>query len=527
MAASMDKTVRESSFAQSDIQEVNDIALADSETWDNDWDRRGMARIGKKQELRREFHFYSITGYAMILGCSWEFALINVVLTLPNGGPAGTIYMMLVAICGAFFTCLSMAEMASMAPTAGGQYHWTSEFAPRKYQKILSFSVGFFCVLGWQTSLAATCFASAQQITALVNLGNSSYAPTQWQIALFSWAILLLAIFANTVLYRKLPFLEGIVTFLHILGFFTFVIVLWIMAPHSTASSVFTDFELNSWPTTGLACFVGVNGPLGYLTGADSSVHLAEELKNSAWRLPRSMLLTAISNYITSFIIVVTLIFCLGDLNSVTSSSTGQPYIAVVLNATQSVTATKILAIIVLILVVSCSVNGVTTTSRQLWSFARDGGLPFSPWLSQVRPGLDVPVNAMAVSMVFTICLTAIAIGSEVAYGIFVSLNVSGLLTSYIICIACILQKRLRGEPLPTSRFSLGKAGNMVNIIALCFLTVFWLFQFFPAAPSPTPSEMNWSCVIWVSILAFFMAYYAVRGRHKYVGPIAYVKDDL
>ena len=32
--------------------------------------------------------------------------------------------------------------------------------APRKYQKILSFSVGFFCVLGWQTSLAATCFVS-------------------------------------------------------------------------------------------------------------------------------------------------------------------------------------------------------------------------------------------------------------------------------------------------------------------------------------------------------------------------------
>ena len=48
------------------------------------------------------------------------------------------------------------------------------------------------------------------------------------------------------------------------------------------------------------------------------------------------------------------------------------------------------------------------------------------------------PVNAMAVSIAFTICLTCIAIGSEVAYGIFVSLNVSGLVTSYIICIACM-----------------------------------------------------------------------------------------
>ena len=58
------------------------------------------------------------------------------VLTLSNGGKAGTIYMLLVAICGVFFVCLcelnifeyqshlivnnfeAMAEMASIAPTA-------------------------------------------------------------------------------------------------------------------------------------------------------------------------------------------------------------------------------------------------------------------------------------------------------------------------------------------------------------------------------------------------------------------------
>ena len=77
-----------------------------------------------------------------------------------------------------------------------------------------------------------------------------------------------------------------------------------IMAPRGSASSVFTEFETNGWPTTGLACLVGLNGPLPYLTGADSSVHLSEELKNAAWALPRSMVATAISNYITAFIIV-------------------------------------------------------------------------------------------------------------------------------------------------------------------------------------------------------------------------------
>ena len=69
--------------------------------------------------------------------------------------------------------------------------------------------------------------AAAQQITALIVLGNPNYSPTEWETALFSWAILMLAIFANTVLYRKLPLLEGIVTFIHVLGFFAFLIVLW------------------------------------------------------------------------------------------------------------------------------------------------------------------------------------------------------------------------------------------------------------------------------------------------------------
>lgn len=65
--------------------------------------------------------------------------------------------------------------------------------------------------------------------------------------------------------------------------------------------------------------------------------------------------------------ISVTLLFCIGDINSVRESPIGQPYIAVILNATNSVAATTVLTVIILILVVSCCINGVTTTSRQLW----------------------------------------------------------------------------------------------------------------------------------------------------------------
>lgn len=49
------------------------------------------------------------------------------------------------------------------------------------------------------------------------------------------------------------------------------------------------------------------------------------------------------------------------------------------------------------------------------------------------------PINAMTVSLGFTIILACVVIGSTTAYGVFVTLVNSGLLSSYMICIACIL----------------------------------------------------------------------------------------
>lgn len=73
----MDLIKDDSVYAQADVHELPDVTPSNTlEKCGNDWDQRGMVRIGKKQELRREFQFFSITGYAMILGCSWEFALM-------------------------------------------------------------------------------------------------------------------------------------------------------------------------------------------------------------------------------------------------------------------------------------------------------------------------------------------------------------------------------------------------------------------------------------------------------------------
>ena len=40
---------------------------------------------------------------------------------------------------------------------------------------------------------------------------------------------------------------------------------------------------------------------------------------------------------------------------------------------------------IVVVALVCAVIAEIATASRQIWSFARDGGLPFSPFLSKVR----------------------------------------------------------------------------------------------------------------------------------------------
>ena len=68
--------------------------------------------------MQRNFRFLSIFGYSLLLGNGWVITTIGLLVPLSNGGTAGAIWSYLVVIVGSVFSTLSMAEMASMAPTA-------------------------------------------------------------------------------------------------------------------------------------------------------------------------------------------------------------------------------------------------------------------------------------------------------------------------------------------------------------------------------------------------------------------------
>lgn len=114
------------------------------------YDRKDMARLGKLQELRRNFSFVPSFAFAACLMITWEASLAAASYVLPNGGRPALIWTYVLSLFGLGASMLSMAEMASMAPTSGGQYHWVSEFAPPSTQHILSYVTGWISCLAWQ-----------------------------------------------------------------------------------------------------------------------------------------------------------------------------------------------------------------------------------------------------------------------------------------------------------------------------------------------------------------------------------------
>lgn len=87
-------------------------------------DAEGMRRMGKDQQLVRHFRMLSITSFTAIATAAWEIGLFLLTPGLVDGGRSGLVYNTLWNFIGFGPIYLSMAELSSMAPIAGAQYHW-------------------------------------------------------------------------------------------------------------------------------------------------------------------------------------------------------------------------------------------------------------------------------------------------------------------------------------------------------------------------------------------------------------------
>jgi len=82
---------------------------------------------------------YGITYLALT---NLEFRSSGFAPALRNGGPSALVWGMILSISGTMALALSLAEMASICPIAGAQYHWTALFAPPKIQAFMTWMQG-------------------------------------------------------------------------------------------------------------------------------------------------------------------------------------------------------------------------------------------------------------------------------------------------------------------------------------------------------------------------------------------------
>ncbi|PYH96799.1 amino acid permease [Aspergillus ellipticus CBS 707.79] len=491
-------------------------------------DQHDMSSLGRVQVLRRNFRFISILGFGCTLISTWEVILTLLSSGLTDGGTAGLIWGFIIITAGFALVFASIAEMASMSPTSGGQYHWVSEFAPRRGQKFLSYITGWLCAMGWQCAIVSIAYLTGTIIQGLIVLNHPTYVFERWHGTLLVVAITAFSILFNTFLAKNLPMVEGLILIIHVVGLFAIIIPLWVLAPRNSAKAVFTDFyDGGGWGSPGTATLVGLSTTITSMIGYDCSVHMSEEIKDASETLPKAMMSAVGVNGILGFIMVVTLCFTLGDVNNILGSPTGYPFIQIFYNTTNNYAATNTMTAILVVTLTASTITEVATASRQLWSFARDQGLPFSPFFAYVTPGWNIPLNSVLVSLVVTILLSLINIGSNVALIAIVSLTITSLMSAYILSIGCVLLKRLRGEALPPRRWSLGRFGMAINITSLMFLLPIFVFSFFPLTKAVDQQTMNWSAVMYVGVIGFASGYYVLWGRHQFVAPVALVRRDL
>ena len=235
---------------------------------------------------------------------------------------------------------------------------------------------------------------------------------------------------------------------------------------------------------------------------------------------------SVVLNVTLTFIVIVTICFTLGDPTEALSSATGYPFIQVFYNATQSYAGTNVMTAIIIIMFAACAVSEVAASSRQVWSFARDAGLPGHTWLSQVSKRWNIPVPAVMVSLTISALLSLINIGSTVALNAITSFGAIATLISYYLTIGCLVHRRIVGPELPARRWSLGKWGLAINVAALLFLTPLIFFLSWPLTTPVTAETMNWSSTMLGGTLIIATIYYIVKGRKEYVGPVAFVDRD-
>ncbi|KAI9779124.1 MAG: hypothetical protein M1816_003747 [Peltula sp. TS41687] len=480
-----------------------------------DADATKLAEMGYTQDMHRNFSVWSVLGVSFALTNSWFGISAALITGINSGGPVLIVYgIILIALIS---TCvgISLSELVSSMPNAGGQYVWASELAPMGYSDLAAYLTGWF-------SWAGSIFTSASVALGLGSAAVGCYQLSHPDLVIKPWMVVVAYEVFNLVAYlfncygKILPFVSKLAMWASLVSFTVIIITVPAKAPtHQSAKFVFANFVNNTgWSQNGIAFIVGLINTNWAFACLDCATHMAEEVPRPERMIPIAIMSTVALGFTTSWFYSVAMFFSMKDLEQLSKTSTGVPILELFHQALVRKAGAIVLESLIIITGTGCLFASHTWQARLCWSFARDRGLPASWYLSKVDKTLGIPLRAHTVSCFIVGVLGLLYLGSYTAFNSMVTACIVLLYISYSVPIVCLLIKGRNN--IPHGPFWMGPFGLFANVV-LCLWTLFTLIMYsFPVVMPVKAGNMNYVSVVYAVVTGVALGYWWTRGKRTF-----------
>src|SRR5262249_8000105 len=150
------------------------------------------------------------------------------------------------------------------------------------------------------------------------------------------------------------------------------------------------------WPAnhcTLCVFFLGLLLPAYTVTGFDASAHAAEETVQAAVRVPHGIVRSVVVSGVFGWVMLCAMVLAAPDLGE--AADQREDAFVWVLRGVLPPGLTWPLLYGIVVAQYLCGLATVTSASRMLYAFARDGGVPFADTFRRVNPTFRTPVAAV------------------------------------------------------------------------------------------------------------------------------------
>ncbi|MDQ7092430.1 amino acid permease [Desulfosporosinus sp. PR] len=484
-------------------------------------DAARLKELGYKQELARSMSGF--TNFAI------SFTIISVLagtLTLFGfglsvAGPSALTYGWPIVSIFAIAVAASMAEIASAYPTAGGLYYWASKLGGAGW----GWFTAWFNLIGQIAVTAGIDYGLAMFVDALLNQ-YVPVIPAEGQAGsvatLIIYAVILIAqAFINSRGINLVSALNNISAWWHICGVILIVGVLLFFAPHHANPLSFmynTQFTATGFPYW-YGFLLGLLVASYTFTGYDASAHVSEETEGSELSAPRGILMSVVVSAIAGYLLIIGFLVAMPDLQDTLGSTNAVLYI---LTTRLGGTLGTLMFLIAIVAQFFCGTASITSNSRMIFAFARDGGMPYSKRWYKLSDR-HVPLNALYLSISSAFILALPALFSTVVYSAVTSIAVIGL---YIAYVTPVFLKNIHKERFTSGPWTLGAWSPIIGWTAILWTVFGGILFMLPVSFPITVSNFNFTGVVLLIVWVLLIPWYLLSVRHWFRGPKS-AFDDL